>query len=63
VFLTTGFRQPEAVGLYLNNGYTALFDINADPDTYRKLPFEKSLAATPGYDAAQAHTQLPVPRD
>jgi GNAT superfamily N-acetyltransferase len=63
IFLTTGFRQPEAVGLYLNNGYTALFDINADPETYRKLPFEKSLAATPGYDAAQAHTQQPAPRD
>jgi GNAT superfamily N-acetyltransferase len=63
VFLTTGFRQPEAVGLYLNNGYTALFDTNADPETYRKLPFEKSLAATPGYEAAEAHTQQPVPRD
>jgi GNAT superfamily N-acetyltransferase len=63
VFLTTGFRQPEAVGLYLNNGYTALFDTNADPETYTKLRFEKSLAATPGYDAAEAHTQQPVPRD
>jgi GNAT superfamily N-acetyltransferase len=63
VFLTTGFRQPEAVGLYLNNGYTALFDTNADPETYRKLPFVKSLAAAPGNDAAEAHTQQPVPRD
>ena len=26
IYLTTGFRQPEAVGLYLNYGYTALFD-------------------------------------
>jgi GNAT superfamily N-acetyltransferase len=63
VFLTTGFRQPEAVGLYLNNGYTALFDTNADPETYRKLPFEKSLASTQGCDGAESLTQLPVPRD
>jgi GNAT superfamily N-acetyltransferase len=44
VFLTTGFRQPEAVGLYLTHGYTALFDTNADPETIVKLPFEKLLA-------------------
>ena len=43
VYLTTGFRQPEAVGLYLTNGYSALFDTTADPETIRKLPFEKSL--------------------
>lgn len=43
VYLTTGFRQPEAVGLYLTNGYTALFDTTADPETIRKLPFEKHL--------------------
>ncbi len=45
VYLTTGFRQPEAVGLYLTNGYTALFDTSADPETIRKLPFEKHLTA------------------
>lgn len=43
-YLTTGFRQPEAVGLYLTNGYSALFDTSADPETIGKLPFEKSLA-------------------
>lgn len=43
IYLTTGFRQPEAVGLYLNNGYTALFDTGADPETLRTLPFEKAL--------------------
>lgn len=43
IYLTTGFRQPEAVGLYLTNGYTALFDTSADPETVRKLPFEKHL--------------------
>ncbi|MFT4249480.1 MAG: GNAT family N-acetyltransferase [Pseudomonas sp.] len=49
VYLTTGFRQPEAVGLYLSNGYTALFDLAADPETVVHLPFEKRL-------------DLPVPR-
>lgn len=43
VYLTTGFRQPEAVALYLTNGYSALFDTTADPQTIRTLPFEKSL--------------------
>ncbi|OAP43183.1 GNAT family N-acetyltransferase [Sinorhizobium americanum] len=44
IYLTTGFRQPEAVGLYLTNGYTALFDIEADPETYKTLPFEKDIS-------------------
>lgn len=43
VYLTTGFRQPEAKELYLRNGYSALFDVSADPEIYRTLPFEKSL--------------------
>lgn len=42
-YLTTGFRQPEAVRLYLSLGYTALFDVAADPETYRHLPFERDL--------------------
>ncbi|WP_414612541.1 GNAT family N-acetyltransferase [Stenotrophomonas pavanii] len=45
VFLTTGFRQPEAVGLYLSHGYTALFDLDADPESIAHLPFEKHLRA------------------
>lgn len=45
LYLTTGFRQPEAVGLYLDNGYRAEFDRNADPETLQKLPFTKVLAA------------------
>jgi GNAT superfamily N-acetyltransferase len=44
IYLTTGFRQPEAVGLYRGHGYTALFDDVADPETPRKLPFEKHIA-------------------
>ena len=43
IYLTTGFRQPEAVGLYLNYGYTALFDTAADPEIYKSLPFEKDI--------------------
>ena len=47
IYLTTGFRQPEAKGLYLETGYTPLFDVSADPALYRKLPFEKELVAIP----------------
>jgi GNAT superfamily N-acetyltransferase len=43
IYLTTGFRQPEAVGLYLNYGYTALFDPSVDPEIYKSLPFEKDI--------------------
>jgi GNAT superfamily N-acetyltransferase len=44
VYLTTGFRQPEAAALYLKSGYTALFDVTADPATIQILPFRKALA-------------------
>jgi GNAT superfamily N-acetyltransferase len=47
IFLTTGFRQPEAKGLYLQAGYTPLFDVSVDPETYGKLPFEKELSVRP----------------
>ncbi|MFE2725277.1 GNAT family N-acetyltransferase [Kitasatospora sp. NPDC059327] len=60
IYLTTGPRQPEAKGLYLATGYTALFDVDADPLTIGPLAFEKSLPVrlpapdrTPG-DLAQA---------
>ncbi|PQZ96389.1 GNAT family N-acetyltransferase [Arthrobacter sp. MYb227] len=43
IYLTTGPRQPEAVGLYLRTGFTPLFDLAADPDTLGHLPFSKSL--------------------
>ncbi|WP_082092699.1 GNAT family N-acetyltransferase [Devosia epidermidihirudinis] len=50
LYLTTGFRQPEARDLYLANGYAALFDVAADPEIYGSLPFEKYLAGPPpGY--------------
>ncbi len=31
IYLTTGFRQPEAVKLYLSQGYEAQFDLTRDP--------------------------------
>jgi GNAT superfamily N-acetyltransferase len=43
IYLTTGFRQPEAVGLYLKDGYTPLFALPVDPEGPRKLPFEKHI--------------------
>lgn len=45
IYLTTGFRQPEAQALYLNYGYLRLFDPNSDLAALRSLPFEKDLAA------------------
>ena len=47
VYLTTGPRQPEAKGLYLVTGYSALFDLTADPETLGgPLPFAKRLTGT-----------------
>jgi GNAT superfamily N-acetyltransferase len=43
IYLTTGWRQPEAKGLYLANGYTPLFDVDAEPVELTPLPFEKFL--------------------
>lgn len=45
IYLTTGFRQPEAATLYLRSGYTALFDTAIDPEIHGKLPFEKDIGA------------------
>ena len=47
-YLTTGFRQPEAVALYLSIGYRPLFDVSADPEMYRSLPFEKHIGTKAG---------------
>lgn len=53
IYLTTGFRQPEAVGLYLTHGYQRLFDPATDPEVLRKLPFEKALPRlAPAFHAA-----------
>lgn len=47
IYLTTGNRQPEAVGLYLSHGYRKLFDHAIDPEVRCSLPFEKPLAPVP----------------
>ncbi|MCV9938774.1 GNAT family N-acetyltransferase [Boseaceae bacterium BT-24-1] len=59
IFLTTGFRQPEARDLYLNTGYTPLFDPAVDPEIYKKLAFEKDLAVA-SYQLRSPAEQLPV---
>jgi GNAT superfamily N-acetyltransferase len=48
IYLTTGFRQPEAVALYLGLGYRPLFLPELDPALYRLLPFEKHIGALAG---------------
>lgn len=51
LYLTTGFRQPEAQALYLSLGYRPLFDPSVPPELYGTLPFEKHigrLAGRPG---------------
>ncbi|MGG5173235.1 GNAT family N-acetyltransferase [Pseudarthrobacter sp. J1738] len=45
IYLTTGPRQPEAKNLYLATGYTAQFDLDADPETVGHLAFTKVLGA------------------
>lgn len=43
IYLTTGFRQPEAVKLYLSQGYTPQFDPSRDPEEYARPPFDGKL--------------------
>lgn len=43
VFLTTGFRQPEAVKLYLSQGYAAQFDLTVDREIFSKPPYDGRL--------------------
>ncbi|WP_273052643.1 GNAT family N-acetyltransferase [Corynebacterium nuruki] len=57
IYLSTGPRQPEAVGLYLSLGYTALFDLDADPEAIAHLAFEKELGEAGGRAAAKAAAQ------
>lgn len=53
LYLTTGPRQPEATALYRRTGYTALFDVDADPEEVGLLAFEKAIGpARPGGAAA-----------
>ncbi|MBD9526997.1 MULTISPECIES: GNAT family N-acetyltransferase [Paracoccus] len=48
LYLTTGFRQPEAQRLYLGLGYRPLFDPDLPPELYGTLPFEKHIGALAG---------------
>lgn len=48
LYLTTGSRQPEAVGLYLSLGYAPQFDLDVDPTKFSLLPFRKRLAVAAG---------------
>lgn len=50
VFLSTGFRQPEAVKLYLSLGYRPLFEVDGNWEEIFQLSFEKDLDV-PGADA------------
>ena len=43
VYLTTGFRQPEAAGLYASLGYEPLFDRAIAQEIHFRLPFGKDL--------------------
>lgn len=43
VYLTTGFRQPEAVQLYLGQGYEPQFDIHRDHEEYSVPPYDGRL--------------------
>ncbi|NNC12321.1 GNAT family N-acetyltransferase [Planctomonas sp. JC2975] len=47
VYLTTGPRQPEAQRLYLNTGYTPLYDLTKPADEVGLHAFEKALPARP----------------
>ncbi|SIR60828.1 GNAT family N-acetyltransferase [Williamsia sterculiae] len=54
--LTTGWRQPEAVALYLAAGYTPLFDPAAYPIARTAHAFVKDLVAAP------RQSDVPAPR-
>ena len=43
IYLTTGFRQPEAVALYLSSGYTPRFDPSRPAEEIGIHAFDKSL--------------------
>lgn len=51
LYLTTGFRQPEAVGLYLSHGYQPQFDTTVNPERYSLPPFDGRLPFTKALNA------------
>lgn len=60
VYLTTGFRQPEAVGLYRDSGYEPLYDQSIAPEIHFRLPFGKDLLE-PGRKDSLADLRAPGP--
>jgi GNAT superfamily N-acetyltransferase len=60
LYLTTGFRQPEAWALYLDSGYAALYDPDTAPEIHEHLPFGKDLAQ-PGRTSTLADLWAPEP--
>lgn len=46
LYLTTGFRQPEAVRLYLSHGYQPQFDTRRNPEEYSLPPHDGRLRFT-----------------
>ncbi|CAG9239233.1 GCN5-related N-acetyltransferase [Paraburkholderia tropica] len=51
IYLTTGFRQPEAWGLYLDTHYVPLFDCAIAPEIHVRLPFGKDLRSPGNVDS------------
>lgn len=43
IFLTTGFRQPEAVRLYIGHGYQPQFELRDDMEIYGQPPHDGRL--------------------
>ncbi|VWC07395.1 N-acetyltransferase GCN5 [Burkholderia aenigmatica] len=60
LYLTTGFRQPEAWALYDRTGYTRLFDPSIAPEAYFHLRFGKDLA-DPSRTSTLTDLWAPVP--
>ncbi|MDT0176617.1 GNAT family N-acetyltransferase [Enterobacter sp. BRE11] len=46
LYLTTGFRQPEAVQLYSTFGYQPQFDLSGDLERYGQPPYDGRLRFT-----------------
>lgn len=46
IYLSTGFRQPEAVALYRSLGYQPHFDLSRDFEEYGQPPFDGRLRFT-----------------
>lgn len=65
IFLTTGFKQPEAWGLYTDSGYTPLFDRSVAPEVLMHLAFGKDLLKpfeTESLEDLRIREQLEQPR-